>query len=45
MNSIQRYPHIIELYACILNILALIFLLPINLLISSGICSILKLSK
>ena len=27
------------MYACILNILALIFLLPINLLISLGICS------
>ena len=44
-NSIQKYPHIIESYTCILNILALIFLLPIDLLISSGICSIPKLSK
>ena len=40
-----KYPHIIESYACILNILALIFLLPINLLISLGICSTPKLSK
>ena len=50
----QKYPHIIESYACVLNILALIFLLPtagpsslerINLLISLGICSTPKLSK
>ena len=45
MNSIQKYPHIIESYACILNILALIFLLSINLLISLGKCSTPKLSK
>ena len=51
----QKYPHIIESYACILNIFALIFLLSptaepsslehINLLISLGICSMPKLSK
>ena len=50
----QKYPHTIESYACILNIFALIFLLPtaepsslerINLLISLGICSMPKLSK
>ena len=35
----------IESYACILNVLLLIFLLPINLLISLGIYSIPKLSK
>ena len=46
MNSIQKYPHITESYVCILNIFALIFLLlPINSLISLGICSIPKLSK
>ena len=54
MNSMQKYPHIIESYACILNILLFIrskeldfvvSLLPINLLISLGICSTPKLSK
>ena len=49
----QKYPHIIESYACILNILLLIHAIAldffvsllINLLISLGICSIPKLSK
>ena len=49
----QKYPHIIESYTCILNILLLIRFkeldfvasLLINLLISLGICSIPKLSK
>ena len=49
----QKYPHIIESYACILNILLLIraialdvvVLLCINLLISLGICYTPKLSK
>ena len=54
INSIQKYPHMIESYACILNILLLILLLPttepsslerMNLLISLGICSMPKLSK
>ena len=53
MNSIQKYPHITESYACILNILLLICAIAldfvvsllINLLISLGICSIPKLSK
>ena len=44
MNYIQKYPHIIESYACILNILLFISL-RINLLISLGICSTPKLSK
>ena len=36
----------IESYACIPNIFALIFLLlPMNILISLGICSMPKLSK
>ena len=44
MNSIQKYPRIIESYACILNILPLISLL-MNLLISLEICSTPKPSK
>ena len=40
----QKYPHIIESHACILNILLLKSLL-MNLLISLGICSTPKLSK
>ena len=39
INPIQKYPHITELYACILKIFAITFLLPINFLISFGICS------
>ena len=39
MNPIEKYPHITESYACILKILAIIFLLPINFLISFEICS------
>ena len=34
INSIQKYPHIIESYACILKIFAFMFLLLINTLIS-----------
>ena len=53
INSIQKYPHIIESYACILNILLFISLRTawpsslerMNLLISLGICSTTKLSK
>ena len=53
MNSIQKYLHIIEFYASILNILLFIpskeldfvVSLLMNLLISLGICSIPKLSK
>ena len=44
MNPIQKYPNIIESYACILNIL-LSTLLLMNLLISLGICSVPKLPK
>ena len=43
MNSMQRYPHIIELFACILNMFAFMLLFPINLLISLGTCSTPKL--
>ena len=45
INPIQKYLHIIESYACILKTFVVIFLLPINLLISFGMCSALKLSK
>ena len=44
-NLIQKYPHIIESYACILKIFAFMFLLPINVIISFGICSIPKEPK
>ena len=39
INTIQKYSHITELYACILKIFASMFLLPISFLISFGICS------
>ena len=45
MSPIKKYPHIIELSACILNMLGFVFLCPINLLISLGTCSTPKLSK
>ena len=45
INPIQKYPHIIESYACILKIFVSMFLLPIIVLISFGIYSTLKLSK
>ena len=45
INPIQKYPHIIESYACILKIFVFMFLLPINVLISFGICSTPKESK
>ena len=45
INPIQKYPHIIESYACILKAFVFIFLLPINVLISFGICSTPKESK
>ena len=49
INAIQKYPHIIESYACILKIFVLIFLFCegrlINFIISLGICSTPKLSK
>ena len=45
MDPIQKYPHIIELSACILNMFVFVFLCPINLLISLGTCSTPKLSK
>ena len=45
INPIQRYPHIIESYACILKKFAIMFSLLINFLISFGICLTPKLSK
>ena len=45
ISPIQKYPHIIESYACILKIFVSMFLLPIIVLISFGIYSTLKLSK
>ena len=45
INPVQKYPHITESYACILKIFATTIDLSINILISFGICSTLKLSK
>ena len=45
INPIQKYPHIIESYACILKIFVVMFLLLINVLISFRICSKQKESK
>ena len=41
----QKYPHITESFACTRKMLALMFLFPINSLISSGTWSTLKLLK
>ena len=45
INPIQTYPHIIESYACTLQIAIEMFLFPMNFIISFGICSTPKLSK
>ena len=45
MNSMQKYPHITELFDCPQKILAIVFLFPINCLISSGTSSTPKLLK
>ena len=45
MNPVQKYPHIIELSACILDMSVFVFLCSVNLLISLGTCSAKKLSK
>ena len=34
INTIQKYPHITESYDCILKMFVIMFLLPINFLIS-----------
>ena len=36
MNPMQKYPHNTELFACTRKMLAIMFLFPINFLISSG---------
>ena len=45
MNPMQKYPHIIELFDCTLNMLTFMFLFPMNSLISSGTRSTIKLSN
>ena len=45
INPIQKYPQIIESYACILKIFVFMFLLLTNALIFFGICSNPNLSK
>ena len=45
MNPMQKYPHVTELFACTRKMLAIMSLFLINSLISSGTCSIPKLSK
>ena len=45
INPVQKYPHITELYACILKIFVTIVDLSINFWISFGIYSTPKLSK
>ena len=45
INPIQKDPHIIESYVCILKIFIFMFLLLINALIFFGICCTPKLSK
>ena len=45
MNPIQKYPQIIELSACIINMFVFVFLCPINLLISLGTCGTPKILK
>ena len=44
-ESNVKVPHIIELFACTQKMLAIMFLFPINSLISSGTYSTPKLSK
>ena len=45
MSPMQKYPHTIELFACILNIFVFMFLFPIKVLISLGRFSTPKLCK
>ena len=45
MNSLQKYPHITELFVCTRKMLVIMFLFPTIFLISSGTCSTPKLSK
>ena len=45
MNPVQKYPHIIELFACSRKMVAFRFLCPTKSLISLGTYSTPKLSK
>ena len=45
MNPMQKYPHLIELFAYNRKMLAFMFLFPINSLISSRRYSTLELTK
>ena len=45
MNPMQKCPHIIESFACILNMFVFIVLCLVNVLTPFGIYSIPKLSK
>ena len=45
MHPIQKYPHIIELSACILNMFVLMLLSLAKCIISLGTCSTPKESK
>ena len=45
MNPMQKYPDIIELFDCILNMIVFMFLYPIKFSISLRTCSTPKLSK
>ena len=45
INPIQKYLHITELRPCIPKIYFCMFLLPMNFLITFGMCSTPKLSK
>ena len=45
MNPTQKYPRIIELFACTRKMVAIMLLFPINSLISSGASSTPKVLK
>ena len=45
MDPVLKYPDIIELFDCALNMLIFMFLCLINFTISFGTCSSLELSK
>ena len=45
IKATQKYPHIIDSFACILKIFVFMFLFPIRFMISFGMCLTPKLSK
>ena len=45
MNPVQKYPHIIELFASILNKFIFMFLCPVSFSVSLRTCSTPKLLK